>query len=121
MLRVALLANFQRRRNVHKVEPAHCAGAVAHFGTRGRVRRDLRANRNSAVPRDLGRDVADAHYIQIAVRARKTQLAREEPPHLVAVKQRHVAPSALEERGERLRERRLARTGKAGQEDHQSA
>jgi len=106
---------------MNKEEAPRRPGAIAHIRARGRVRRNLRADCDSAVARDLGRDIADPLHVQVAMRAREAELARKQPPHLISVEQRDRSSRALDERRERLRERRLSGAGKAGQKNHQSA
>src|SRR6266571_3557742 len=46
---------------------------------------------------DLGRHVADASDIQIPVRTGEAEPGRKQPPHLVAVEQRHASLPAFGE------------------------
>ena len=66
-LPVPRLAYLDRRRHVDQQEVAGLADHPPDPGPRRRVRSDRRADRDPAVPGDLGGDVADPGNVQVAV------------------------------------------------------
>src|SRR5690606_25138968 len=63
-LAIAPLANLERRRDVDLEEAAERLDHLAHLPARRRIRRDRRADRDTAVLRDLARDEADAEDVE---------------------------------------------------------
>src|SRR5688572_31054205 len=115
-LAVALLADFERRGDENLDESAHLFDHLAHAPPGRRVRRDRRAYCNTAMARDLRGDVGDSQDVDVAMFAREPELARKMLADEVAVEQGHAPPAELEELGEqRICNRRLARTRKAGE------
>ena len=118
-LAVAALALLERRGHVDQHERGpdvvgHRARRLARAVERG----DGAADGQAAVPGDLGGDPADALDVRLAVLAGEREPSRQVAPDDVAVEQRHRAATGLDEAvAERLRQRRLAAAGQAGEED----
>jgi len=97
-LAIARLAHFKRGRDVHEHEVAHLRDHPPHPGAGRGVGCDRRADGDPAVPRHLGGHVPDPGDVQVPVRTGEREPGGEQPPHQVAVEQRHRAVAALEQR-----------------------
>ena len=86
-------ADVDRRGHVHEQEVTGLGDDLADPGPGPLVGGDGRADGDAAVPRDLGRDVADPRDVQVTVGARERQPGRQQPAHLVPVEQRHASRS----------------------------
>ena len=119
-LAVARLAHLERRRDMHQNEVAYLGDHPPHPGAGRRVGGDRRADRDTAVPGDLGRHEPDAGNVQVPVFPGERESGREQPPHQVAVEQRHRPVAALEQRVAQVPgEGRFPRSGQPGAEhDH---
>ena len=121
-LAVACLAYLKRRRHVHEHEVARLRDHLAHPGAGRRVRGDRRADGDPAMPRDLGGHVPDAGDVQVPVLPREREPGGEQPPHQVAVEQRHGTVAALEQRVAQVPgERGLPGTRQPGEEHDDAA
>ena len=94
-LAVPLLADLDWGRDVDEQEVAHLGNHLPDLVSRGRERRDRRADRDAAVLGDLSGDIADPRDVQIAVGPGERQAGREQRAHQVAVEQRDPAVAAL--------------------------
>jgi hypothetical protein len=84
---VACLADRHRRRDVDEQEVAHLADHPAHLCPGRLVRGDRRADRDAAVPGDLGGHVTDPGDVQVAIGAGEGEPGRQELPDQVSVEQ----------------------------------
>ena len=66
-LAVARFAGLERSRHVNLKEAALCLDQLADFGARREVGRNRAADGDAARTRDVGRNIADARNVEVAV------------------------------------------------------
>src|SRR6476659_775984 len=93
---------------------------IADRATRRVIRRDGGTNGNSAASRDLGCHETEALDVQVAMRLREPELARQMAAHDVAVEQRDLPVASLEKPHEQgVRDGGFARARQAGEENRE--
>ena len=118
---VARLAHLQWRADVDLDHRSVGLDHLAHIPAGVRVRCDRCADGDPAVLGDLARDESDTADVEIAVRLREPQLARQMVAHDVAVEQGDRTPAFLDELAVHdLGERRLAGAGQPGEEQREA-
>src|SRR5690606_4708424 len=107
---------------VDEDEVAVLADHLADLASRLGERRDGRAHRDPAVPRNLSGDEADPADVQVAIGARESEARGKQMPNDVAVQQRDGSAPVLDERlDESASDGRFARTRQPGKHDRETA
>ena len=102
---------------MHFDEGAEFLDFFAHRATRRGIGRDGRTDGDAAILGDLGRDIADAANVEVAVFLREAELRREVLTHDIAIKQRHRTPAHFHEfHHESVGDGRFSRPGEPGEE-----
>src|SRR5580765_3933827 len=117
-LAVALFTNVNRSRHVNENEPAERLDHLTDSFTGGLIRSNRSAHRNPAVLRDLGRNVADAADVDVAVLFRESKFGRQVLADQVAVQKGNRTSAGFEELcNQRVRDGRFSRSRKASEEN----
>ena len=114
---VAAFAFLDRGCNVHFDKGTELLNALTDLTAGGGIGRDRRADGDATVLGDLGRDIADALDVEIAVLFREAQLGGQVLTHNIAVQKGHGAATHFHQLDhQRVGDGGFARAGEAGEE-----
>src|SRR5580700_170680 len=117
-LTVALFADFHSGGNVDENEPAVGLNQLSHIFARPVVRRDGRANSDTAILGDFRRHIADAPDVDVAVLFGEAEFGRQILAHQVAIQHGGRTPAHFQELGhQHVGNSGFAGTGKSGEEN----
>src|ERR1022692_4302221 len=115
---ITLFADFHGGGDVHQNEPSVGLNQLPDMFARGVIRRDGRANGDTAILGDFRSDVADPPDVDVAMFLGEAKFGRQILAHQVAIQQRDWTPAGFQElRQQNIGNSRLAGTRKSGEED----
>src|SRR5713101_227394 len=115
---VALFTHFDRGGCVNQNKPAERFNHLSHRFASRLIRSDRSADRDAAVLRDLGSNIANAADVDVAMLLGESEFARQVLAHQIAVEQSDRTSAHLEEFGDQsVGDGRFARSRKPGKEN----